>query len=136
MLTGLVAKLGIAGLYKYGYMPQSTYVNRALKALEQDDLDEAIRNYSLATAKRKSTNLTEIAYEIISQAIVVRIGKLQVKVVEIEETLNPPVFSVLYWRNLLPRNRAHLAALREERSGFNEAISVLYSIKGQLSSGQ
>lgn len=134
ILTGLVAKLGIAGLRKYGYLPQSTYVDKALKALEQDDLDEAIRNYRLATAKKKSTNLTEVACEIISQAIMLRISKLQAKVDEIEVIINPPVLSLQYWRNLLPRNRAHLAALREEQSGYSEAISVLYSVKDQLAS--
>lgn len=134
ILTGLVAKLGIAGLHKYGYMPQSTYVNKALKALEEDDLDEAIRNYRLATAKKRSTNLTEIAYEIISQAIMLRISKLQAKVDEIEQTLHPPVFSLQYWRNFLPRQRAQLDILREEQAGFREAITVLDSIKDQLAS--
>lgn len=35
-----------------------------------------------------TTNPTEIAHEIISQAIMLRINKLQIKVEEIEETLH------------------------------------------------
>lgn len=135
ILTGLVTKLGIAYLHRHGHMPQSVYVNKALKALEDDDLDEAIRNYRLATARKRSTNRTEIAYEIIAQAIMLRISKLQVKIDEIEEALHPPVLSVQYWLNLLPRQRPHLELLREERSGFEEAITVLQSIKGQLATG-
>lgn len=132
ILTGLVAKLGVRGLDKYGYLPQSTYVNRALKALEKDDLDEAIRNYRLATQKRKSTSKTEIAHEIISQAIMIRVAKLQARVDEIEALLHPPILSVLYWRNLLPRHRNDLAELQKEQDGFSDAIAVLQRLKEQL----
>ncbi len=135
ILTGVVAKLGIAGLDKYGYLPQSTYVNRALKALEKDDLDEAMRNFRLATRGKRSTNTTEIAHEVISQAITIRIAKLQVRVDEIEEMLNPPFLSIEYWRNFLPRQRPHLESLHEEQSGFREAIAVLNKIKDQLTEG-
>ncbi|HKM42383.1 MAG TPA: hypothetical protein VJZ70_00125 [Limnochordia bacterium] len=135
VLTGLVAKLGIAGLDKYGYMPQSTYVNRALKALEEDDLDEAIRNFRLATVGKRSTNKTEIAHEIISQAIMLRIAKLQDRVDEIEEILQPRVLSVQYWRNFLPRHRSLLEELGKEQAGFREAIEVLERIKEQLTEG-
>jgi hypothetical protein len=135
ILTGVVAKLSIAGLDKYGYLPQSTYVNRALKALEKDDLDEAIRNFQLARGRKRSTTTTEIAHEVISQAIVIRIVKLEVRVDEIEEALNPPFLSIEYWRNLLPRQRPHLESLRAEQAGFREAIAVLNKIKDQLTEG-
>jgi len=114
-------------------MPQSVYVNKALKALEDDDLDEAIRNYNLATAKKRSTDRTEIAYEIISQAIMIRIDKIQARLDAIDQVLHPPVLSLQYWRNLLPRNRPQLESLQEERSGFEEAVLVLQRIKNQLS---
>ena len=135
IFTGLVTKLGIAYLHKHGHMPQSVYVNKALRALEEDDLDEAIRNYRLATAKKRSTNQTEIAYEIISQAIMLRISKLQAKIDEIDEALHPPILSAQYWRNLLPRYRPHLESLREEQLGFAEAITVLQGIRDQLAVG-
>ena len=132
ILTGLVTKLGIAGLDKYGYLPQSTYVNRALKALEKDDLDEAIRNFRLATVGKRRTDKTEIAHEIISQAIMIRISKLEARIAEIEEILHPPFLSTRYWRNLWPKERAYLGELREEQLGFRNAIDVLVRIKEQL----
>ena len=134
ILTGLVAKLSIAQLEKHGYMPQSTYVNKALKALENDDLDEAISNYRLATAKKRNTNQTEITYEIISQAIALRVDKLHMRIDELEGVLRPPVLSIRFWENRLPRHRSALEALREEQSGCEEAIAVLTNIKGQLTS--
>ena len=130
ILTGLVAKLSIAQLEKHGYMPQSTYVNKALKALENDDLDEAISNYRLATAKKRNTNQTEIPYEIISQAIALRVDKLHMRIDELEGVLRPPVLSIRFWENRLPRHRSAL----EEQSGCEEAIAVLTNIKGQLTS--
>lgn len=133
IVTGLVAKLGIAQIKKHGYMPQSTYVNEALKALEKDDLDEAIRCYRLAIAKKKRTNRTEITHEIISSAIDLRITKLQNRMAKIEELLYPPVLSRQFWLNLLPRQRSVLESLRQEQAGCNDAVAVLYRIKGQLS---
>src|SRR5690554_3897961 len=94
MVTGLAAKLGIAYLQRQGHMPQSVYVNRALKALEKDDLDEAVRNYRLAASRKRIAGQTEIAYEIISQAIMLRIGKLQQRLAEIDAVLNPPLLSL------------------------------------------
>ena len=132
MLTGLMAKVGIAQLTKHGYMPQSTYVRAALKALEDDDLDEAIRSYQLATKKWRPSQRTEIASEIIITAISVRIAKLQGRINELDKTINPPRFSVQFWRNLLPKNRQKLIALQEEKRGFQEAISVLSSMKEQI----
>ncbi len=132
VLAGLVAKISIAQLQKHGYMPQSIYVNRALKALENDDLDEAIRNYHLAIGKRKPTNRTEITHEIITNAIDIRITKLQTKIDENDQILHPPVLSMQYWRNLLPSHRPHLEGLRDEQLGCEKAITVLNSIKNQL----
>jgi hypothetical protein len=132
IVTGLATKLGVAYLHRQGHLPQAVYVNKALKALEKDDLDEAVRNYRLAAGRKRVTNQTEIAYEIIVQAIMLRINKLQVKVDELEEILNPPFLSVQYWRNLLPRQRRHLELLREEQSGFSQAIEVLNRMKDQL----
>jgi hypothetical protein len=132
ILTGLVTKLGINQLEKHGYMPQSTYVTKVLKALEKDDLDEAIRNYRLAVAKKRSTHHTELAHEIISQAIALRIAKLQARIDQLAETLHPPVLSLRYWRNLLPRHRSTLEVLREEAVGCQEAIAVLAHLQNQL----
>ncbi|MDI9485993.1 MAG: hypothetical protein QM372_11060 [Bacillota bacterium] len=132
MVTGLAAKLGIAYLQRQGHMPQSVYVNRALKALEKDDLDEAVRNYRLAASRKRIAGQTEIAYEIISQAIMLRIGKLQQRLAEIDAVLNPPLLSLRYLRNLLPRRRAYLESLRREQEGFEGAIKVLEGMRAQL----
>ncbi|HHT42063.1 MAG TPA: hypothetical protein GX014_01485 [Firmicutes bacterium] len=132
MLTGLMAKAGIVQLTKHGYMPQSTYVKAALKALEEDDLDEAIRSYQLAVKKWRPSQRTEIAAEIIASAITVRIAKLQNRVDELEGVINPKRFSRQFWRNLLPKNREALEAMREEQRGFQEAIDVLAKMKDKL----
>ncbi|NLL43349.1 MAG: hypothetical protein GX251_08410 [Firmicutes bacterium] len=132
MVTGLATKFGVAYLHKQGHLPQSVYVNKALKALENDDLDEALRNFKLAAAKKRLTNQTEIAQEIIGQAMMLRISKLQDKIAEIEGILHPPIFSLQYLRNLLPRERLYLESLREERDGFAQAIAVLERMKAQL----
>lgn len=132
MLTGLMAKVGIAQLTKHGYMPQSTYVKAALQALEKDDLDAAIAHYNLAVKRRKPSERTEVAAEIIASAITIRINRLEKRVSELEQTFNPPLFSRQYWRNFLPKHRQKLDELREEQKGCQEAISVLVDMLDKL----
>jgi TolA-binding protein len=132
MLAGLAAKVGINQLTKHGYMPQSTYLKAALKALEKDDLDEAIRSYHLAVKNWPPSQRTEIAAEIISMAIAVRVAKLQRRVDELERQINPRRFSLQFWHNLLPKNKQRLEELRQEQQGCQEAISVLHRMKEKL----
>jgi hypothetical protein len=132
MLAGLVTKLGIDQLMKHGYMPQATYIKAALKALEKDDLDEAIRSYHLSVRRWRPSQRTEVAGEIIASAIAVRIAKLERRMAELDEILYPRRFSRQFWLNLLPRNRSKLKALQEERKGYEEAITVLNKIRDNL----
>ncbi|HHW72285.1 MAG TPA: hypothetical protein GX393_03550 [Firmicutes bacterium] len=132
VLAGLMARAGVLQLTKHGYMPQSTYIKAALKALEKDDLDEAVHHYKLATKRWRPSQKTEIAEEIISSAIGLRIAKLQNRLAELEPMINPSWRSLQYWRNLLPRNRQKLEELREEQRGLQEAIQVLSSIQEKL----
>lgn len=136
VLAGLATKAGIAQLTKHGYLPQSTYIKAALKALEEDDLDEAISNYQLATKRWKPSARSEIASEIIESAISVRISKLQGRIDELEKLINPPVFSRQFLRNLMPKNRTNLENIKKEQQGFQAAISVLKNMKHQLNAGE
>lgn len=132
MLTGIMAKAGIAQLTKHGYMPQATYIKAALKALKEDDLDQALHSYQLAVKRWRPSQRSEVAAEIIASAISVRIGKLQSRLEELDAVLNPPWFSRQFWRNLLPKNREMLEELRKEREGCQEAIEVLRGLLDQL----
>jgi|GEM_PF-554660 len=132
MLAGLVAKLGLDQLTKLGYMPQATYIKAALKALEEDDLDEAVRNYNLSIKRWRPTQRTEVAAEIIAAAVDIRITKLQNRIAELDAVVNPRVFSRQFWLNFLPRNRELRERCREEQQGCIEAITVLRGIKERL----
>ncbi len=134
-LVGLFAKLGIDEFRKRGWMPQSYYVRAALHALKHDDLDQAVRDYNLSVEKRRASEKTKVAYEIISCAIDIRITKTEDKLTEIHRTLYPSVFSVDYWRSLFARNRSEdRRKLRLEEQGCREALEVLGRLKSQLKS--
>jgi len=132
VLTGLVAAAGLDQLTKHGFMPQANYIKAAVKALEKDDLDEAVRNYKLSVKKWRPTQRSEVAKEIISSAISLRIGKLQGRLAELEAVLHPPWYSLQYWRNLLPKNRPNLEELKREQEGFQEAVRVLENMRAKL----
>ncbi len=132
-LVGLVAKLGIDEFRKRGWMPQSYYVHASLQALKRDDLDQAVKNYNLSVEKKRSSERTQVAYEIIECALDIRIAKTQGKLAEIHRALYPSVFSVQYWKNLFSRNCSEVREeLRAEEQGYREALEVLENLKSQL----
>lgn len=132
VLAGLITAAGLDQLTKHGYMPQATYIKAALKALEKDDLDEAIRNYKLSVKKWRPSQRSEVTAEIISSAISLRLAKLESRLAELQAILHPPWYSLQYWRNLLPKNRDRLEQLRQEQEGFAEAIRVLQRLQAKL----
>ena len=133
VLVGLGTKLGIDEVKKRGWMPQSYYVHASLQALKRDDLDQAVRNYNLSVQKKRSSERTQVAYEIIECALDIRVTKTQDKLTEIHRALYPSVFSVQYWKSLFSRNRSEVRKkLRAEEQGYREALEVLESLKSQL----
>jgi len=126
-------KLGIDQLSKKGYMPRSTYISRALAALEEDDLDGAIHNYRLALKNKEPDDKTEMTREIISCALDNRIKKLEDKISALEEEKKAPFFSKKFWkRKLMGFEQDKIKRIDQEIAGHKKGIEVLENLQQQL----
>lgn len=87
LVPGLIVKIATSSARRFGFMPQSTYVHEITQAIKKDDLDGAINLYWLSVKRWRPSEKTEVAKELILQAIDIRINVLQRRIDEIETLL-------------------------------------------------
>ncbi len=87
LVPGLIVKIATSSARRFGLMPQSTYVHEITRAIKDDDLDRAINLYWLSVKRWRPSEKTEVARELILQAIDIRVSALQRRIDEIEGLL-------------------------------------------------
>ncbi|HHT35696.1 MAG: hypothetical protein ACE3NC_01670 [Candidatus Wallacebacter cryptica] len=139
ILVGLIAKVGLDKIRDLGYFPQSSYLSRALRCLKQDDLDGAISSYLLAIRRKEPTDKSEIVREIITQAVDIRMQKLQEMHDEILTELYPKQWTLRLWYGIKRRFNEEFRLARagraEELKEYQEGLRVLEQLKIRLDTG-
>ena len=130
---GIAIKIGINQLISRGYMPQNNYVSASLKAVREDDLDEAIKQYKMAIKRKKPSDNTDIAYENICGSINLRKIKLEAKINHINSILHPPIYSKIFWQTFFQRYFCnHYNDQRTLKNSCVDGINILNDLIKKL----
>lgn len=131
LLTALGAKIGLQVARGTGFLPRSTYIHEALRALKQDDLDKAVSSYLLAVKRWPRTDKTDITHEILCSELNVRLEVLNKRLNEIRLLLNSSIWSLRYWKYRLFLNSSRVKLHQEEKE-LSGAVNILMQLRHKV----
>lgn len=133
LLLGFGAKVGLDQAKRRGFMPQKTYLKKALDALNRDDLGNAVALYRLAIERHKPSELSGAVAELITAKIRSHLAKLERRLEEINELMRPKPFSKEFWLRALSTNRSQSSELKREAETLRKGISILLDLQQRMS---
>jgi hypothetical protein len=147
IIAAVAAKYGLAIARKKGWLPKNYYLGQAMKELQQDNLENAIHHWQVASGKNPDGLEILAVQEIIESEIDLRITLLEERIQFLEKKKRglgkqrfwsglkahiPFAWSRDLHQKISNRLQSAMVAIDEETGQFLEGISVLKGLKDEL----